>query len=98
MESLNQHLSTRCSCFDCDRAPTNKELVLRFVAVADVGAGDHQSKTPVSDAMTRYYQQNPYSLAVLAGDNIRGGCGGIWVSLMPRCLNEVKFPPVCRQP
>jgi len=49
--------------------PTNKELVLRFVAVADVGAGD-RNQNAVSDAMTRYYQQNPYSLAVLAGDNI----------------------------
>jgi hypothetical protein len=48
---------------------SNKDLVLRFVAVADVGAGD-RNQSAVSEAMTRYYQQNPYSLAVLAGDNI----------------------------
>ena len=48
---------------------TRKDLVLRFVAVADVGAGD-RNQNAVSEAMTRYYQQNPYSLAVLAGDNI----------------------------
>ncbi len=48
---------------------SGKDLVLRFVAVADVGAGD-RNQNAVSAAMTRYYQQNPYSLAVLAGDNI----------------------------
>ncbi len=46
-----------------------KNLVLRFVAVADVGAGD-RNQNAVSEAMTHYYQQSPYSLAVLAGDNI----------------------------
>ena len=49
--------------------PTSKDPVLRFVAVADVGAGD-RNQNAVSEAMTHYYQKNPYSLAVLAGDNI----------------------------
>ena len=49
--------------------PASKDPVLRFVAVADVGAGD-RNQNAVSEAMTHYYQQNPYSLAVLAGDNI----------------------------
>ena len=46
-----------------------RDPVLRFVAVADVGAGD-RNQNAVSEAMTHYYQKNPYSLAVLAGDNI----------------------------
>ncbi|MCY7321557.1 MAG: metallophosphoesterase [Phormidesmis sp. CAN_BIN36] len=46
-----------------------KDPVLRFVAVADVGAGD-RNQNAVSEAMTHYYKQSPYSLAVLAGDNI----------------------------
>ncbi len=49
--------------------PASKDPVLRFVAVADVGAGD-SNQNAVSEAMTHYYQKTPYSLAVLAGDNI----------------------------
>lgn len=45
------------------------ETPLRFVSVADTGTGDKGQYT-VAQAMTRYYQQKPYKLVVLAGDNI----------------------------
>ncbi|MDX2232331.1 MAG: metallophosphoesterase [Leptolyngbyaceae cyanobacterium bins.349] len=45
------------------------DLLLRFVATADSGSGD-QNQFAVGRAMTRYHQQNPYTLVVLAGDNI----------------------------
>lgn len=45
------------------------DLILRFVAVADTGAGD-RNQYDVAKAMERYRVQNPYSLVVLAGDNI----------------------------
>jgi predicted phosphodiesterase len=48
--------------------PSQKPL-LRFVAIADAGAGDH-NQNAVAQAMTRYHQQFPYSLVVMAGDNI----------------------------
>lgn len=44
-------------------------LLLRFVAVADTGTGD-RAQYRVAEAMTRYHQQNPFDLVVLAGDNI----------------------------
>jgi predicted phosphodiesterase len=43
--------------------------LLRFVAIADAGAGD-RNQDAVAQAMTRYHQQFPYSLVVMAGDNI----------------------------
>lgn len=43
--------------------------LLRFVAVADTGTGD-RAQYRVAEAMTRYHQQNPFDLVVLAGDNI----------------------------
>ena len=49
--------------------PTGKELMLRFVAVADSGAGD-RNQFDSAAAMAGYYRKNPYSLVTLAGDNI----------------------------
>jgi hypothetical protein len=43
--------------------------ILRFVAIADAGSGD-RNQYGVAEAMARYYQKNPYSLVVMAGDNI----------------------------
>lgn len=43
--------------------------LLRFISVADTGTGD-KGQYRVAEAMTRYHQQNPYDLVVLAGDNI----------------------------
>ncbi len=45
------------------------EMPLRFVSVADTGTGD-KGQYAVAQAMRRYYQQKPYKLVVLAGDNI----------------------------
>lgn len=45
------------------------EIPLRFVSVADTGTGD-KGQYAVAGAMTRYYQQKPYNLVILAGDNI----------------------------
>jgi len=44
-------------------------LLLRFVAIADSGSGD-RNQYDVANAMTRYHGEHPYSLAILAGDNI----------------------------
>lgn len=52
------------------------ELMLRFVATADSGSGD-RNQFAVGRAMARYHQQNPYNLAILAGDNIYNQ-GEIW--------------------
>jgi 3',5'-cyclic AMP phosphodiesterase CpdA len=43
--------------------------LLRFVSVADTGTGE-SGQYAVAEAMTRYYQENPYDLVLLAGDNI----------------------------
>lgn len=48
---------------------SSKDLSLRFVSVADTGTGD-QGQYAVAKAMARYHSQNPFSLAILAGDNI----------------------------
>jgi predicted phosphodiesterase len=45
------------------------ELLLRFVAVADTGAGD-RNQYDVAKAMEQYYSQHPFKLVTLAGDNI----------------------------
>lgn len=49
--------------------PAGKELMLRFVAVADSGAGDRNQFASAA-AMANYHRKNPYSLVTLAGDNI----------------------------
>ncbi|UKP00804.1 metallophosphoesterase family protein [Nostoc sp. UHCC 0870] len=49
--------------------PTKKDLLLRFISVADTGTGA-KGQYDVAKAMTRYHQRNPYDLVVLAGDNI----------------------------
>ncbi|MEP0916108.1 metallophosphoesterase [Leptolyngbya sp. DQ-M1] len=49
--------------------PSANELMLRFVAVADSGAGD-RNQFASADAMAAYHRKNPYSLVTLAGDNI----------------------------
>ncbi|CAA9241335.1 putative purple acid phosphatase precursor [uncultured Coleofasciculus sp.] len=46
-----------------------EQPLLRFVSVADTGTGTREQYA-VAEAMTRYHQQNPYDLVVLAGDNI----------------------------
>jgi predicted MPP superfamily phosphohydrolase len=49
--------------------PLKKDLLLRFVSVADTGTGT-KGQYGVANAMNFYHQQNPYNLVVLAGDNI----------------------------
>ncbi len=46
-----------------------KDLLFRFVSVADTGTGD-QGQYTVAKGMSLYHQQKPYDLVVLAGDNI----------------------------
>ncbi|WP_228020024.1 metallophosphoesterase [Sphaerospermopsis sp. LEGE 08334] len=46
-----------------------KDLLLRFVSVADTGTGAKGQYT-VARAMNFYHQKNPYDLVILAGDNI----------------------------
>lgn len=46
-----------------------KDLLLRFVSVADTGTGA-KGQYAVARAMNAYHKQNPYDLVVLAGDNI----------------------------
>ncbi|QLE57396.1 metallophosphoesterase [Nostoc sp. TCL26-01] len=50
-------------------ATPKKDLILRFVSVADTGTGA-KGQYAVARAMTLYHQRNPYDLVVLAGDNI----------------------------
>lgn len=49
--------------------PVDKPPLLRFISVADTGTGA-AGQYAVAEAMTRYHQQNPYDLVILAGDNI----------------------------
>jgi 3',5'-cyclic AMP phosphodiesterase CpdA len=49
--------------------PTKKDLLLRFVSVADTGTGAG-GQYAVARAMANYHSKNPYKLVVLAGDNI----------------------------
>ncbi|MBD2447542.1 metallophosphoesterase [Nostoc sp. FACHB-152] len=49
--------------------PAKKDLLLRFVSVADTGTGA-KGQYAVAEAMNFYHQQHPYDLVVLAGDNI----------------------------
>ncbi|AKG20606.1 metallophosphoesterase family protein [Calothrix sp. 336/3] len=51
------------------KPPQPKDLLLRFVSVADTGTGA-RGQYAVARAMTRYHQRHPYNLAILAGDNI----------------------------
>lgn len=50
------------------KLPVN-DLVLRFVAVADTGAGD-RNQYAVAEAMYRHSSQKPFPIVILAGDNI----------------------------
>jgi len=50
-------------------SPTASTPLLRFIAVADTGTGT-KNQYAVAKAMTHYHQQNPFNLAILAGDNI----------------------------
>jgi acid phosphatase len=50
-------------------APPKKNLLLRFVSVADTGTGA-RGQYAVARAMTNYHKRNSYDLVVLAGDNI----------------------------
>jgi GTP-binding protein EngB required for normal cell division len=47
----------------------SKDLILRFVSVADTGTGD-RGQYAVAEAMTQHYRQNPFSSVILVGDNI----------------------------
>lgn len=47
----------------------NQQPLLRFVAIADTGTGN-KGQYAVAQAMNYYSQQNPFSLVLLAGDNI----------------------------
>ncbi|MGM3307191.1 metallophosphoesterase [Anabaena sp. WFMT] len=49
--------------------PAKKDLLLRFVSVADTGTGA-KGQYSVAKAMNFYHQKNPYNVVVLAGDNI----------------------------
>ncbi len=49
--------------------PHQKDLLLRFLSIADTGTGT-PSQYAVAQAMTNYHRQNPYDLVVMAGDNI----------------------------
>jgi acid phosphatase len=49
--------------------PAGNDLMLRFVAVADTGAGD-RNQFASANAMATYHQKHPYSFVVMAGDNI----------------------------
>jgi 3',5'-cyclic AMP phosphodiesterase CpdA len=49
--------------------PANKDMLLRFVSVADTGTGA-KGQYNVAKAMTSYHSKNTYDLVVLAGDNI----------------------------
>ncbi|MBC1240748.1 metallophosphoesterase [Nostoc sp. 2RC] len=49
--------------------PPKKDLLLRFVSVADTGTGA-KGQYAVAGAMNFYHKQNPYDLVILAGDNI----------------------------
>ncbi len=51
------------------KAARTSEPLLRFVAIADTGSGD-ANQYAVAQAMTRYRQQRPYVLVLMAGDNI----------------------------
>lgn len=43
--------------------------ILRFISVADTGTGA-EGQYAVAGAMTRYHQENPFNISILAGDNI----------------------------
>jgi acid phosphatase len=43
--------------------------ILRFISVADTGTGA-DGQYAVANAMTRYHQENPFNISILAGDNI----------------------------
>ena len=43
--------------------------LLRFASVADTGTGA-SGQYAVANAMTRYWEQHPFDLVILAGDNI----------------------------
>jgi 3',5'-cyclic AMP phosphodiesterase CpdA len=49
--------------------PAKKDMLLRFVSVADTGTGA-KGQYNVAKAMTNYHSKNTYDLVVLAGDNI----------------------------
>ncbi|NDJ18155.1 metallophosphoesterase [Myxacorys almedinensis] len=49
--------------------PASQDLVLRFVAIADSGSGA-KDQLAVGKAMANHHQSHPYSLVVMAGDNI----------------------------
>jgi 3',5'-cyclic AMP phosphodiesterase CpdA len=70
MDGANpEHLTATSTTADALGNPTTEQPILRFVSVADTGTGA-AGQYAVARAMTRYHQQNPYDLVILAGDNI----------------------------
>ncbi|MEH1971472.1 metallophosphoesterase family protein [Nostoc sp.] len=71
--TLNRQNYQSASIIDSTTAiaanPPKKDLLLRFVSVADTGTGA-KGQYAVAGAMNFYHKQNPYDLVVLAGDNI----------------------------
>ncbi|MGF1937678.1 MAG: metallophosphoesterase family protein [Nostoc sp. ChiQUE02] len=71
--TLNRQNHQSASIIDSTTAiaanPPKKDLLLRFVSVADTGTGA-KGQYAVAGAMNFYHKQNPYDLVVLAGDNI----------------------------
>lgn len=64
-----QHGETNLVDLATATTPAKKDLLLRFVSVADTGTGA-RGQYAVAKAMTLYHKRNPYDLVVLAGDNI----------------------------
>ncbi len=61
-----------CKSYSRQVNPTKsakKDLLLRFVSVADTGTGA-KGQYDVAQAMTNYHSKNLYNLIILAGDNI----------------------------
>ncbi|MBE9028548.1 metallophosphoesterase [filamentous cyanobacterium LEGE 11480] len=51
------------------QVPESDELVLRFAAIGDSGAGT-ETQRMIGSAMADWQQRDPYDLVVMAGDNI----------------------------
>ena len=65
----NDRLKSAIASNITQKPATAKTPILRFISVADTGTGD-RGQYSVAKAMARYHRQNPFDLAILAGDNI----------------------------
>lgn len=69
---INHNLSVKndVAVAACPQGETSRiKPLLRFLALADVGRGN-EGQYAVAKAMNCYWQQNPFPLVILAGDNI----------------------------